>query len=104
MLKETTHASSLKLLYFCRKFLFMSVIVTDVSKQYGKQMALDRVSLTINKGEVVGLLGPNGAGKSTLMKILSCFIPPTAGKASVNGFDVIDHQWKYAISWLSTRK
>lgn len=90
MLKETTHASSLKLLYFCRKFLFMSVIVTDVSKQYGKQMALDRVSLTINKGEVVGLLGPNGAGKSTLMKILSCFIPPTAGKASVNGFDVID--------------
>jgi ABC-2 type transport system ATP-binding protein len=68
----------------------MSVIVTDVSKQYGKQMALDRVSLTINKGEVVGLLGPNGAGKSTLMKILSCFIPPTAGKASVNGFDVIE--------------
>lgn len=53
-------------------------------------MALDRVSLTINKGEVVGLLGPNGAGKSTLMKILSCFIPPTAGKASVNGFDVIE--------------
>jgi ABC-2 type transport system ATP-binding protein len=68
----------------------MSVIVTDVSKQYGKQMALDRVSLAINKGEVVGLLGPNGAGKSTLMKILSCFIPPTAGKASVNGFDVIE--------------
>lgn len=53
-------------------------------------MALDRVSLAINKGEVVGLLGPNGAGKSTLMKILSCFIPPTAGKASVNGFDVIE--------------
>ena len=68
----------------------MSVIVTDVSKQYGKQMALDQVNLTINKGEVVGLLGPNGAGKSTLMKILSCFIPPTAGKASVNGYDVIE--------------
>lgn len=68
----------------------MSVIVTDVSKQYGKQKALDQVSLTINKGEVVGLLGPNGAGKSTLMKILSCFIPPTAGEASVNGFDVIE--------------
>ncbi|MCK9451294.1 MAG: gliding motility-associated ABC transporter ATP-binding subunit GldA [Bacteroidales bacterium] len=68
----------------------MSVIVTDVSKRYGKQMALDQLSLTIHKGEVVGLLGPNGAGKSTLMKILSCFIPPTAGKASVNGFDVID--------------
>lgn len=68
----------------------MSVIVAGVSKQYGQQMALDQVSLTINKGEVVGLLGPNGAGKSTLMKILSCFIPPTSGQASVNGFDVIE--------------
>ncbi|MDA3944410.1 MAG: gliding motility-associated ABC transporter ATP-binding subunit GldA [Bacteroidetes bacterium] len=67
----------------------MSVIVKEISKQYGKQMALDQVSLEIKKGEVVGLLGPNGAGKSTLMKILSCFIPPTYGQASVNGYDVI---------------
>jgi ABC-2 type transport system ATP-binding protein len=67
----------------------MSVLVKDLSKQYGTQLALDNVSLEIIKGEVVGLLGPNGAGKSTLMKILSCFIPPTSGTASINGFDVI---------------
>jgi ABC-2 type transport system ATP-binding protein len=60
----------------------MSVLVKDLSKQYGTQLALDNVSLEIIKGEVVGLLGPNGAGKSTLMKILSCFIPPTSGTAS----------------------
>jgi ABC-2 type transport system ATP-binding protein len=67
----------------------MSVLVKDLSKQYGTQLALDNVSLEIIKGEVVGLLGPNGAGKSTLMKILSCFIPPSSGTASLNGFDVI---------------
>lgn len=67
----------------------MSVLVKDLSKRYGTQLALDQVSLEIKKGEVVGLLGPNGAGKSTLMKILSCFIPPSSGTASVNDFDVI---------------
>ena len=64
-------------------------MVKDLSKRYGTQLALDQVSLEIKKGEVVGLLGPNGAGKSTLMKILSCFIPPSSGTASVNDFDVI---------------
>ncbi len=68
----------------------MAVIVNQVSKQYGKQLALDKVSVSIQKGEVVGLLGPNGAGKSTLMKIISCFIPPSAGSVSVNGFDVMN--------------
>ncbi|MCE1202429.1 MAG: gliding motility-associated ABC transporter ATP-binding subunit GldA [Bacteroidia bacterium] len=68
----------------------MSVIVEKVSKLYGEQRALDAVSLSISKGEIVGLLGPNGAGKSTLMKILTCFIPPTMGKASVMGHDVQD--------------
>jgi len=67
----------------------MSVLVKDLSKRYGTQLALDQVSLEIKKGEVVGLLGPNGAGKSTLMKVLSCFIPPSSGTASVNDFDVI---------------
>ncbi len=66
----------------------MSVIVEKVSKLYGEQRALNEVSLKINKGEIVGLLGPNGAGKSTLMKILTCFIPPTMGTASVMGHDV----------------
>lgn len=68
----------------------MSVKVVNVTKKYGEQKAVDNVSLSIRQGEIVGLLGPNGAGKSTLMKILSCFIPPTEGTASVMGFDVQD--------------
>lgn len=68
----------------------MSIIVKNISKIYGKQKALDNVSLSINQGEVVGLLGPNGAGKSTLMKIITCFIPPSSGQVSVYGFDIYD--------------
>jgi len=68
----------------------MSIKVKNITKLYGKQKALDQVSFEINAGEVVGLVGPNGAGKSTLMKILTCFIPPTSGDASVCGFDVLE--------------
>lgn len=63
------------------------VKVNDISKFYGEQKALDSVSLQVDKGEVVGLLGPNGAGKSTLMKILTSFLTPTSGTASINGLD-----------------
>jgi ABC-2 type transport system ATP-binding protein len=66
----------------------MSIIVQNVTKQYDNQLALNDVSLTIGKGEIVGLLGPNGAGKSTLMKIITCFIPPTKGTVSVEGYDI----------------
>ncbi len=69
----------------------MSILVRDITKLYGSQRALDSVSLSVSKGEVVGLLGPNGAGKSTLMKILSCFIPPTDGYAEVCGFDIFEN-------------
>ncbi|MCX6284625.1 MAG: gliding motility-associated ABC transporter ATP-binding subunit GldA [Bacteroidetes bacterium] len=68
----------------------MSISVNNITKIYGTQNALDSVSINIHPGEIVGLLGPNGAGKSTLMKILSCFIPPTSGEASVCGFDVLE--------------
>ena len=64
--------------------------VKEISKVYGEQWALDHVSLTVEKGEIVGLLGPNGAGKSTLMKILTCFIPPTEGEATVCGHSSFD--------------
>jgi len=64
--------------------------VKEISKLYGEQRALDRVSLTVQPGEIVGLLGPNGAGKSTLMKILTCFIPPTEGEATVCGHSIYD--------------
>ena len=64
--------------------------VNDITKRYGEQWALDHVSFTVQKGEIVGLLGPNGAGKSTLMKILTCFIPPTEGEATVCGHSIFD--------------
>ncbi len=67
----------------------MSIITHDITKLYGTQVVLDNVNITIGKGEVVGLLGPNGAGKSTLMKILTGYIPPTSGTASVHGYDVL---------------
>lgn len=69
----------------------MSVKIEHITKRYDTQLALNDVSFTIGKGEVVGLLGPNGAGKSTLMKIISCFIPQTSGVASVEGFDVVEN-------------
>jgi ABC-2 type transport system ATP-binding protein len=59
-----------------------------LTKEYGPQKAVSDVSFEAKKGEVLGFLGPNGAGKSTTMKILTCFIPQTAGKAEVCGFDV----------------
>ncbi len=68
----------------------MSIAVNNITKRYGKQKALDNVTLEIKPGGIAGLLGPNGAGKSTLMKILTCFIPPTEGKAAVCGFDVTE--------------
>ena len=68
----------------------MSIKVEYITKTYGQQNALDNVSFEVQTGEIVGFLGPNGAGKSTMMKILTCFIPPTAGTATVNGYDVME--------------
>lgn len=65
-----------------------TVKIEGITKYYGQQKALDNISLTINKGEVVGLLGPNGAGKSTLMKILTTVIPASSGTAQVYGLDI----------------
>ncbi|AWH86949.1 gliding motility-associated ABC transporter ATP-binding subunit GldA [Flavobacterium album] len=70
----------------------MSIEVKDVSKSYGAQKALDAVSFSVSKGEIVGFLGPNGAGKSTLMKILTTFINADEGTATVNGSDVNEQQ------------
>lgn len=66
----------------------MSIEVNNISKSYGAQKALENISFSIKKGEIVGFLGPNGAGKSTLMKILTTYIAADEGSASVNGFDV----------------
>ena len=64
--------------------------VKDISKLYGEQRAVDHATFSVKKGEIVGLLGPNGAGKSTLMKILTCYIPPTDGDATVCGHSIFD--------------
>ena len=66
----------------------MSIEVSGISKSYGTQKALDAVSFSIKKGEIVGFLGPNGAGKSTLMKILTTYLTADEGTAAVNDFDV----------------
>ena len=68
----------------------MSVLVESISRNFGEQKALDNVSFTVNAGQVAGFLGPNGAGKSTMMKIITCFLPQTAGKVTVEGFDVVE--------------
>jgi ABC-2 type transport system ATP-binding protein len=66
----------------------MSIEVTNITKIYGKQHALNNVSFKVGGNEIVGFLGPNGAGKSTMMKILTCYIPPSNGQAKVCGFDI----------------
>ncbi|MDY0002491.1 MAG: ABC transporter ATP-binding protein, partial [Polyangia bacterium] len=62
--------------------------VTDLTKSYPETVAVNRISFSVAHGEVVGFLGPNGAGKTTTLKILTCFMPATAGHALVNGFDI----------------
>ena len=64
--------------------------VEGVSKRYPGHTAVDNISFEVEKGQVVGFLGPNGAGKTTTMRILTCFMPPSSGTASVAGFDVMD--------------
>jgi len=72
----------------------MSISVQNISKFYGDQKALNNISFTIKKGEIVGFLGPNGAGKSTMMKILTTYISSSEGNAVVNEFDVANQQQK----------
>ena len=70
----------------------MSIQVSKVSKYYGQQKALDEVSFSIKAGEIVGFLGPNGAGKSTMMRILTTYLNPSKGSATVNGHDILTAQ------------
>ncbi|UII80737.1 gliding motility-associated ABC transporter ATP-binding subunit GldA [Flagellimonas sp. CMM7] len=67
----------------------MSITVNNITKTFGKQKALNNVSFSIDKGEIVGFLGPNGAGKSTMMRVLTTYYKANSGDAEVNGFDVL---------------
>jgi len=64
--------------------------VEGLTKRYARTVAVDNISFEVEKGQIVGFLGPNGAGKTTTMRVLTCFLPPTAGTASVAGFDVLE--------------
>jgi len=90
----------------CGRYLrTMSILVDNVSKVFGAQRALNGVSLTLDRGEVVGLLGPNGAGKSTLMRLITGYLPPTEGRVEVCGFDVMDAplETKRRVGYLPER-
>src|SRR6266481_1338601 len=66
------------------------ITVTDLTKRYARHTAVDHISFEVHKGQIVGFLGPNGAGKTTTMRMLTCFLPPTSGAATVAGFDVLE--------------
>ena len=76
-----------------------------LTKRFGGVRALDKVNFEVKRGEVVGFLGPNGAGKSTTMRILTCFISPSTGSATVNGHDVFDNplEVRRSIGYLPQR-
>ena len=65
--------------------------VEGLSKRYARTLAVDNISFEVEKGQIVGFLGPNGAGKTTTMRVLTCFLPPSSGKASVAGYDVLEN-------------
>src|SRR6202047_3642672 len=66
------------------------ITVQGLTKRYARHTAVDHISFEVTKGQIVGSLGPNGAGKTTTMRILTCFLPPTSGSATVAGFDVLE--------------
>jgi ABC-2 type transport system ATP-binding protein len=70
----------------------MSIVVNNLTKKFGSQRAVDNISFEVKEGEILGFLGPNGAGKTTTMKILTCYIAPSDGNATVNGFSVLENQ------------
>ena len=68
--------------------------VKGLTKRFGATLAVDNVSFSVNRGEIVGFLGPNGAGKSTTMKMLTCYLAPNSGTASIDGHDIIEEPLK----------
>src|SRR5256885_16802510 len=66
------------------------ITVQNLAKTFGAKRAVDGLSFTVARGEVLGFLGPNGAGKSTTMRMITGFIPPSGGSATIGGFDVVE--------------
>ena len=66
------------------------ITVNALTRRYSRTVAVDQISFTVEKGQIVGFLGPNGAGKTTTMRMLTCFLPPTSGTAQVAGYDILE--------------
>ena len=78
------------------------ISVSQLTKAYGNHVAVDRVDFEVAKGQIVGFLGPNGAGKSTTLRMLTCYLPPTSGGATINGYDIFhqSEQVRASIGYL----
>lgn len=78
------------------------ISVSQLTKSYGHVTAVDHISFDVARGQIVGFLGPNGAGKSTTLKMLTCYLPPTSGTATVNGFDIFhqSHEVRENLGYL----
>src|ERR1700692_2431862 len=70
------------------------ITAEQLTKSFGPKLAVDNISFSVEKGEVLGFLGPNGAGKSTSMRLITGYLPPSAGQVSVCGFDVVEEPLK----------
>jgi ABC-2 type transport system ATP-binding protein len=81
----------------------MSLLVQNLVKTYGSQYAVNDISFTINKSEIVGFLGPNGAGKSSTMKVCTGYLAPTSGRVEIDGKDVVIHplEIKKVVGYLA---
>jgi len=69
----------------------MAITVRNLTKYYGQERAINDISFDVKTGEILGFLGPNAAGKTTTMKIITCYMPPTAGTVDVDGYSIADH-------------
>ena len=70
----------------------MGIVVSNLTKKFGTQRAVDSISFEVHTGEILGFLGPNGAGKTTTMKVLTCYMAPTDGDATIDGLSVLEDQ------------
>ena len=66
------------------------ITVNGLTKRYAHKTAVDQISFEVQRGQIVGFLGPNGAGKTTTMRMLTCFLTPSGGTATVAGFDILE--------------